>query len=102
MVALWAQRLGIGIANAINTFDPDEVVIGGGAARAGDLLLEPARRVAEGYVVPGLGGATKIRLARHGVRAGVLGAALLAVHELTDDRRMTDSVIGLRACHTRS
>jgi glucokinase len=86
MVALWAQRLGIGIANAINTFDPDEVVIGGGAARAGDLLLEPARRVAEGYVVPGLGGATKIRLARHGVRAGVLGAALLAVHELTDDR----------------
>ena len=86
MVALWAQRLGIGIANAINTFDPDEVVIGGGAARAGDLLLEPARRVAEGYVVPGLGSATKIRLARHGVRAGVLGAALLAVHELTDDR----------------
>ena len=86
MVALWAQRLGIGIANAINTFDPDEVVIGGGAARAGDLLLEPARRVAEGYVVPGLGGATKIRLARHGVRAGVLGAALLAAHELTDDR----------------
>jgi glucokinase len=86
MVALWAQRLGIGIANAINTFDPDEVVIGGGAARAGNLLLEPARRVAEGYVVPGLGGATKIRLARHGVRAGALGAALLAVHELTDER----------------
>ena len=53
-------------------------MIGGGAARAGDLLLEPARRVAEGYVVPGLGRRTKIRLARHGVRAGVLGAALLA------------------------
>ncbi|MGO9822992.1 MAG: ROK family protein [Solirubrobacteraceae bacterium] len=85
MVALWAQRLGIGIANAINTFDPDEVVIGGGAARAGDMLLVPARRVAESYVVPGLGGATKIRLARHGVRAGVLGAALLALHELLDD-----------------
>jgi glucokinase len=86
LVTLWAQRLGIGIANAINTFDPDEVVIGGGAARAGDLLLEPARQVAEGFVVPGLGAATKIRVARHGVRAGVLGAALLAVHELTDER----------------
>ncbi len=41
-----AERVGIGIANAINTFDPEEVVIGGGAARAGELLLEPATRVA--------------------------------------------------------
>ena len=48
----WAERVGIGIANAINTFDPDEVVIGGGGARAGELLLEPARRIARGYVLP--------------------------------------------------
>jgi glucokinase len=82
MVEIWGQRVGIGVANAINTFDPDEVVIGGGAARAGELLLEPARRVALTYVLPGLGGHTTIRLARHGVRAGVLGAALLAEHEL--------------------
>jgi glucokinase len=59
------------------------VVIGGGAARAGDLLLEPARRTASAYVLPGLGTRTTIRLARHGVQAGVLGAALLAVHELS-------------------
>jgi glucokinase len=84
MVEIWGQRVGIGIANAINTFDPDEVVIGGGAAQAGDLLLEPAKRVVRGYVLPGLGTRTTIRLARHGVRAGVLGAALLAMHELED------------------
>jgi glucokinase len=82
LIELWGERIGIGIANVINTFDPDEVVIGGGAARAGDLLLEPARRTAAAYVLPGLGSATTIRAARHGVRAGVLGAALLAVHEL--------------------
>ena len=82
MVEIWGQRLGIGIANAINTFDPDEVVIGGGAAQAGDLLIEPAKRVMRAYVLPGLGTRTTIRLARHGLRAGVLGAALLAVHEL--------------------
>jgi glucokinase len=81
IVEIWAERVGIGIANAINTFDPDEVVIGGGAARAGELLLEPARRVAQAYVVPGLGGRTNIRLAWHGVQAGVLGAALLAAQE---------------------
>jgi glucokinase len=82
MVEIWGQRVGVGVANAINTFDPDEVVIGGGAAQAGDLLLEPAKRIAAGYVLPGLGAATTIRLARHGVRAGVLGAALLAEHEV--------------------
>jgi glucokinase len=80
-VEAWAERVGIGIANAINTFDPDEVVIGGGAALAGDLLLGPAIRVAEEYAHPGLIGHANIRLARHGVRAGVLGAALLAMHE---------------------
>jgi glucokinase len=81
-VKLWGERVGIGVANAINTFDPEEVVIGGGGALAGELLLDPARRIAAGYVLPGLGRRTKIRLARHGVGAGVLGAALLAIHEL--------------------
>jgi glucokinase len=82
ILEVWAQRVGIGVANAINTFDPDEVVIGGGAARAGELLLKPVREVAAGYVLPGVGSRCTIRIARHGVQAGVLGAALLAVHEL--------------------
>jgi glucokinase len=79
------ERLGIGIANAINVFDPLEVVIGGGVSAAGDLLLEPARRVALQHVVPGAGSRTTIRLARHGPRAGVLGAALIAAQEWADD-----------------
>jgi glucokinase len=92
IVEIWAERVGIGVANAINTFDPHEVVIGGGASQAADLLLEPARRVALGYVVPGLRGQTNIRLARHGVRAGVLGAALLAEHDVADSNaRLTRS-----------
>jgi len=82
VVEMWAERVGIGAANAINTFDPEEVVIGGGAAQAGELLLEPVKRVAREYVVPGLGTATQIRLARHGVQAGVLGASLLAEQEV--------------------
>jgi glucokinase len=78
----WAEYVGIGVANAINTFDPEEVVIGGGGALAGELLLEPVRRIARGYVLPGLVGRATVRIARHGIRAGVLGAAMLAVHEL--------------------
>lgn len=82
VVQRWARFVGIAIANAINIFDPDEVVLGGGAATAGELLLGPARDAAAGYVLPGVGARTTVRLARHGVRAGVLGAALLAEHEL--------------------
>jgi glucokinase len=85
-VDVWGEHVGIGVANAINTFDPEEVVIGGGGALAGELLLEPVRRVARGYVLPGLLGRAVIRIARHGIGAGVLGAAMLAVHELASLR----------------
>jgi glucokinase len=79
------ERLGIGIANAITMFDPLEVVIGGGVSAAGELLLGPAREVAWKYAVPGAGSRCEIRLARHGPRAGVLGAALLAAQEYAED-----------------
>ena len=75
------ERLGIGIANAINAFDPEVVAIGGGVSSAGELLLEPAREAALRYVLPGVGERTEIRLSNHGPGAGVLGAALLARQE---------------------
>jgi len=80
------ERLGIGIANAINTFDPDEVVIGGGVSLAGELLLLPAQRAARNHTVPGLGARTRVRLARHGPQAGVLGAATVAAQEWAHQR----------------
>jgi glucokinase len=76
------ERLGIGIANLVNTFDPELVVIGGGVSNAGDLLLDPAKRVVAEFVIPGVGTRTEIRLARYGAQAGVRGAALLARQEL--------------------
>lgn len=81
------ERIGIGVANAINTFDPDVVVLGGGVAAAGEWLLEPVREAAARYVIDGVGTKTEIRLARYGNDAGVRGAALLAAHELAADQR---------------
>lgn len=80
-VRILGERLGVAVANMINLFDPLEVVIGGGVSSAGDLLLEPVRRVAGRHTLPGVGTATTIRLARHGPKAGVLGAALAAAQE---------------------
>ncbi len=86
LLRILGERLGVGIASAINLFDPEEVVIGGGVVTAGDLLLEPARRAAKGYVLSGVGEHTVIRPARHGVEAGVYGAAMMAAQELAGDR----------------
>jgi glucokinase len=76
------EALGVGIANAINTFDPDLVIVGGGVSTAGELLLGPARESARRFVVKGVGTRTDIRLARYGPEAGVRGATLLAGQEL--------------------
>lgn len=81
-IELLGRRLGIGIANAINTFDPDLVVVGGGVSAAGELLLAPAREEAARHLLPGVGTRTDIRRARYGPLAGVRGAALLAGQEL--------------------
>jgi len=54
------RRLGVAIANAINTFDPDLVVIGGGVCFAGELLLGPAREEAARHVLTGVGTRTQI------------------------------------------
>ncbi len=85
-IELLGRRLGVGIANAINTFDPDLVVVGGGVSAAGELLLAPAREEAGRFRLSGVGTRTEIRRARYGPLAGVRGAALLAAHELEAER----------------
>ncbi|MBA2531871.1 MAG: ROK family glucokinase [Nocardioidaceae bacterium] len=71
--------LGEGIASLTAVLDPAVVVIGGGVAAAGDLLLEPARHA----LVRTLPAATHrknpdLRLAALGNAAGMIGAADLA------------------------
>lgn len=84
-VKLLGHRLGVGIANAINVFDPEVVAVGGGVSSAGELLIDAARETAAEYVLPGVGTRTVIRLARSGPEAGVRGAALLAAQELAHE-----------------
>ncbi len=86
------ERLGIGIASVLHCYEPPLVCIGGGASAAGELLLGPARRVAQAWTLPGVGERTEIRIARWGPQAGVRGAALLAKQELHDE--ITTGVAG--------
>ena len=39
-----ANHLGVGLANLVNIFNPELIVIGGGLSKMGDMLLRPARK----------------------------------------------------------
>lgn len=77
VLARFAGALAPGVANAVHSFDPDEIVIGGGVSAAGDLLLGMIKRSVEPLILPGVGTQTEIRIARLGPDVGVVGAALL-------------------------
>ncbi|MBV9818471.1 MAG: ROK family protein [Solirubrobacterales bacterium] len=81
-IALIGSRLGITIANLVNIFNPQIVVIGGGVIAAGELLLGPARASATSRLLPFLADHLSIVPARFGVEAGMVGAAALAYDQL--------------------
>jgi glucokinase len=72
--------LGVGIASLVTIFDPDLVVVGGGVAATGDLLLTPARASFERYVhARAHRDLPPVVPARLGADAGLVGAATLAL-----------------------
>ena len=80
VVAEIGRLLGIGLASIVNIFDPEVIVIGGGAAAGtGELMLGPARESMRAHVL-GVSWRTPVRIvpAALGNDAGVVGAATLA------------------------
>jgi glucokinase len=75
-------HLGIGIANLVTIFNPEVVVLGGGFARAGDLLFEPARRVVAERTLPPARDVVRIVPALLGPEAGLIGAGLVGFEAL--------------------
>lgn len=87
-LAVWVEAgewLGRGIAQLVAVLDPEIVVVGGGPARAGNLLLDPARRV---FALERHGGpirpAADIVSARFEQNAAVIGAGLQALESIDD------------------
>ena len=78
VIAGAANYLGVGLVNLVDIFNPEMIVIGGGMARMGDLLLEPARRVVSERAFPVSSQAMRIVTAQLGNDAGVHGAAIFA------------------------
>jgi glucokinase len=70
--------LGIGLAGFVNIFNPEVIAVGGGAARAGDLILDAARHEVRLRAMSPGRDLVEIKEATLGAGSGVLGAAALA------------------------
>ncbi len=79
-----ATCLGVGLANVVNIFNPEMIIIGGGMAKMGDLLLNPARQVVREKAFQLSAQAVQIVPAQLGDDAGVLGAAVFAFQQEVD------------------
>lgn len=79
------RRLGEGLAGLVNVLDPEAVVVGGGVADVGDLLLGPARRAfREAVEAPEHRPEVPIVPASLGNDAGAIGAAALALEAFAE------------------
>src|SRR6201996_3758972 len=78
---LIGSRLGVACASFANIFEPEVIVIGGGVIKAGDLLLDPARKEVRERALRPMN-ETPIVAATLGNDAGMIGAAALARTEL--------------------
>lgn len=74
----YAEKLACLIMNMMYTLVPDAFIIGGGVAKAGELLMKPLRCKLKQQLFPVHYAALQILPARYGSDAGLIGAGLMA------------------------
>ncbi len=82
------RLLGLVCANYVNIFNPEVIVIGGGVALSGDLLLAPARRSMKERAMRATQRGVRLVRAELGLSAAAIGAALLAQGALSESGEM--------------
>jgi glucokinase len=78
VIESYMEYLAVGIANAVNVFNPEIILLGGGVAKQGDNLILPLTEKVKTMVYGGHM-STVIRTASRGNDAGLIGAAMLAL-----------------------
>lgn len=71
------EYIGIGLTSVINLLNPERVIIGGGVAESGELLLGSIRKTIKERAMVVAGNAVEIVPAQLGNSAGVIGASML-------------------------
>lgn len=74
---IMGEYIGIGLASVVNLLNPEKIIVGGGVADAGDLLINPMKHTLKERAMKIAGDAVEIVPAQLGNTAGVIGASLL-------------------------
>ncbi len=82
LIARTSYYIGVGLTNLINIFNPELIIIGGGLANIGDILLEPAYKVAGERAYKVAFESVRFARAELGKNSGVIGAAAYAFREI--------------------
>lgn len=85
VIAKAAHYLGIGMINLVNIFNPELIVVGGGVARIGNLLLDPARKVVRERAFSLPSHTVRITRAKLGDNSAIFGAAFSVFQEAEND-----------------
>lgn len=75
------RYFGIGLSTVVQVLNPDTIVIGGGLAHIGPMLLDPCQRALNENINPVLVGSAQVKLSALWNDAGLLGAGLLVWDE---------------------
>ena len=78
---IWTETveiLGSAVANILDVFNPELVILGGGVTRAGRQLIDPVREIGLGLAMPPAARAADVVLAELDEDLGVVAAAALA------------------------
>ncbi len=78
------DHIGIGIANLVNLFNPEMVIVGGGVSLAGDLFFDNIRRVVGQHVIQSSGKDLLIIPVAFGENAALMGAFALILKRVMD------------------
>lgn len=76
------EILGYSVANIINVFDPQRIIVSGEGARYGKWLFDPMRSAVQQHTLPALRSSIEIRIELLGDDAWARGAASLVIREL--------------------
>ena len=74
-----AYYLGMALANVVNLFNPELILLGGMFSQGQDLFIEPTLETVRQMSFGGLGEKVRLQPATFGWKAGVMGAAALAL-----------------------
>lgn len=81
-----AATLGMGLAAAVNLFNPDVLVLNGGFFEAGNRVVEPLRASLRDHALPNSIVRLSIERSALGPRAAALGAGIQAIRQILQER----------------